>query len=64
MKALDLYPEINNCPIFCTLEYSPICAKLGNDLREFANKCELETTKCYMQQGNLSLIIFLVKIIT
>ncbi|XP_046811559.1 uncharacterized protein LOC124420985 [Lucilia cuprina] len=44
--ALDLLKPKNKCPVFCTLEYDPICAKLGNELREFANKCELETAIC------------------
>lgn len=44
------------CPQFCTLEYRPICAKFNNELREFSNNCDLESTIC---ETNESKFLFL-----
>lgn len=47
------WPQKPQCPKVCTLEYEPICAKNENDVREFANKCELESLICETQQGKI-----------
>lgn len=39
------------CQEFCTLEYSPICAKFKNELREFANECNLLREICETNKG-------------
>ncbi|XP_075223601.1 vasotab-TY2-like [Lycorma delicatula] len=40
----------NNCPSFCTTDYSPLCAKdsLGN-VRKFSNSCSMEKNNCNFQ---------------
>lgn len=50
LQAANL-PLEEPCPKFCTRELNPVCAKSGGELREFANKCVLQTINCETERS-------------
>lgn len=41
------------CPKFCTREYAPVCAMMGSELKEFSNKCVLDSWNCESEESKL-----------
>lgn len=45
------------CPSFCTFNYSPVCGEFAGRQQTFGNQCALDVAKCQSKEGECSVPI-------
>lgn len=41
----------DDCPTFCTFDYTPVCGEVAGRQQTFANACAMGVTKCQTKEG-------------